>query len=108
MDSVTRPPAAVNETVRMYAPGSPERASLEKRLVAMAGERIDLGCYQRGPNGAKLWMDLRCGRWCDSSLDTAVEQVDRLLEGGARVGFADDLAAAPAERFTEGGIPCQP
>jgi len=28
----------------MYAPGSPERASLEKRLVSMAGERIDLPC----------------------------------------------------------------
>ncbi|MFN8147706.1 MAG: L-glutamate gamma-semialdehyde dehydrogenase [Candidatus Nanopelagicales bacterium] len=44
MDSVTRPPVATNETVRMYAPGSPERASLEKRLVAMAGERLDLPC----------------------------------------------------------------
>src|SRR5690606_10122657 len=44
MDSVTRPPVATNETVRMYAPGSPERTSLEKRLVAMAGERIDLPC----------------------------------------------------------------
>ncbi len=44
MDSVTRPPVATNEVVRMYAPGSPERASLEKRLVAMAGERIDLPC----------------------------------------------------------------
>ncbi|MFN8156100.1 MAG: L-glutamate gamma-semialdehyde dehydrogenase [Candidatus Nanopelagicales bacterium] len=44
MDSVTRPPAPTNEPVRMYAPGSPERASLEKRLVAMAGERIDLPC----------------------------------------------------------------
>ena len=44
MDSVTRPPAPTNEVVRMYAPGSPERASLERRLVAMAGERIDLPC----------------------------------------------------------------
>ncbi len=44
MDSVTRPPAPTNEVVRMYAPGSPERASLEKRLVSMAGERIDLPC----------------------------------------------------------------
>ncbi len=44
MDSVTRPPAPTNEVVRMYAPGSPERASLEKRLVSMAGERLDLPC----------------------------------------------------------------
>ena len=44
MDSVTRPPAPTNEVVRLYAPGSPERASLEKRLVSMAGERLDLPC----------------------------------------------------------------
>ncbi len=39
MDAVTRVPVPINETVRMYAPGSPERASLEKRLVELAGEK---------------------------------------------------------------------
>jgi 1-pyrroline-5-carboxylate dehydrogenase len=42
MDAVTRTPVAVNETVRMYAPGSAERASLEKRVTELAGQRIDL------------------------------------------------------------------
>ena len=33
-------PPAVNEPVRTYAPGSPERADLHRRLAEMAGERI--------------------------------------------------------------------
>ncbi|MEN3356350.1 MAG: 1-pyrroline-5-carboxylate dehydrogenase, partial [Mycobacteriales bacterium] len=42
MDAVTHPPAPVNEPVRSYAPGSPERASLEARLKELAGERAEL------------------------------------------------------------------
>ncbi|HYD54544.1 MAG TPA: aldehyde dehydrogenase family protein, partial [Gemmatimonadaceae bacterium] len=37
-----RVPAAVNEPVRGYAPGSPERESLKRRLDEMAKERIDI------------------------------------------------------------------
>ncbi len=37
-----RVPHPVNEPVRPYAPGSPEKASLRKRLAAMAKERIDV------------------------------------------------------------------
>ncbi|MBA2687876.1 MAG: L-glutamate gamma-semialdehyde dehydrogenase [Gemmatimonadaceae bacterium] len=35
-------PAPVNEPVRSYAPGSPERAALKDRLKSMAGERVDI------------------------------------------------------------------
>src|SRR5688500_13709491 len=35
-------PRAVNEPVRSYAPGSPERAELKARLASMAGERVDV------------------------------------------------------------------
>jgi 1-pyrroline-5-carboxylate dehydrogenase len=35
-------PRPVNEPVRSYAPGSPERASLKARLEAMAGETIEI------------------------------------------------------------------
>jgi len=42
MDAVTTVPLPVNEPVRSYAPGSPERASLERRLDELAGERPDL------------------------------------------------------------------
>ncbi|HEY7538092.1 MAG TPA: aldehyde dehydrogenase family protein, partial [Gaiellaceae bacterium] len=37
-----RPPPPRNEPVRDYAPGSPERASLERRLEQMRGERIEI------------------------------------------------------------------
>src|SRR5262245_50818447 len=42
LNAVARVPAAVNEPVRAYAPGSPERAELKARLTAMAGERIEI------------------------------------------------------------------
>ena len=37
---IFRLPPAVNEPVRSYAPGSPERAELQLRLEQMAGERL--------------------------------------------------------------------
>jgi 1-pyrroline-5-carboxylate dehydrogenase len=37
---IFRPPAAANEPIRSYAPGSPERAELQRRLAEMSGERI--------------------------------------------------------------------
>jgi 1-pyrroline-5-carboxylate dehydrogenase len=39
---IFRPPPAANEPVRDYAPGSPERESLQRRLREMAGERLDI------------------------------------------------------------------
>ncbi|MFN2399172.1 MAG: L-glutamate gamma-semialdehyde dehydrogenase [Gemmatimonadaceae bacterium] len=35
-------PKPVNDPVRSYAPGTPEKADLKARLAAMAGERIDI------------------------------------------------------------------
>jgi 1-pyrroline-5-carboxylate dehydrogenase len=37
-----RVPPPVNEPIRAYAPGSPEKASLKARLIQMAGERADI------------------------------------------------------------------
>jgi len=37
-----RVPPPVNEPIRSYAPGSPERASLKARLKAMAGDKVDM------------------------------------------------------------------
>ncbi len=42
MDAVFAVPEPHNEPVRGYAPGTPERASLQRRLGEMAGERVDL------------------------------------------------------------------
>jgi 1-pyrroline-5-carboxylate dehydrogenase len=40
--AVRRVPPAVNEPVKSYAPGTPERAELKARLASMATERIDI------------------------------------------------------------------
>ena len=42
MDAVTVVPEPRNEPVRRYAPGSPERASLEQRLAGLAADRVEL------------------------------------------------------------------
>src|SRR2546430_16219539 len=42
MDAVTVVPEPRNEPVRRYGPGSPERASLERRLAELAAERVEL------------------------------------------------------------------
>jgi 1-pyrroline-5-carboxylate dehydrogenase len=39
---IFRPPTAVNEPARDYAPGSPERESLRVRLEQMKGERLEI------------------------------------------------------------------
>ena len=39
---ISRPPTPANEPVKDYAPGSPERAELQRRLAEMAGERMAL------------------------------------------------------------------
>jgi 1-pyrroline-5-carboxylate dehydrogenase len=41
-NGVRRVPAPVNEPIRSYPPGAPERASLKARLDAMANERIEI------------------------------------------------------------------
>ncbi|MEO8217966.1 MAG: L-glutamate gamma-semialdehyde dehydrogenase [Acidobacteriota bacterium] len=41
-NGVVRVPVPVNEPVRNYAPGSPERASLKSRLNEMLGEQVDM------------------------------------------------------------------
>ncbi len=45
---IFRPPPATNEAARSYAPGSPERASLQKRLADMSRERPDIPCVIAG------------------------------------------------------------
>jgi 1-pyrroline-5-carboxylate dehydrogenase len=42
MSESARVPRPVNELIKSYAPGSPERVELKGRLAAMAGERADI------------------------------------------------------------------
>ena len=39
---ISRPPTPTNEPVKDYAPGSPERAELQRRLAEMESERMEL------------------------------------------------------------------
>ena len=48
MDGLFTPPPPQNEPVKGYAPGSPERKSLEQVLTAMAGEEQELGAVIDG------------------------------------------------------------
>jgi 1-pyrroline-5-carboxylate dehydrogenase len=58
VDAVTAVPVPINEPVHAYAPGSPERASLEKRLGELGADRLDLtitvGGKQRPAGGAPI------------------------------------------------------
>ena len=86
MDAVTRPPVAVNEPIRMYAPGSPERASLERRVAELAAETAELTCtiggVQRMGGGERI----------DVVQPHARHQVLGTLHGATR----DDATAAMA------------
>jgi 1-pyrroline-5-carboxylate dehydrogenase len=42
LNAVRRVPTPVNEPIKSYAPGSPERQELKARLASMAGERIEI------------------------------------------------------------------
>jgi 1-pyrroline-5-carboxylate dehydrogenase len=42
LNAVRQVPTPINEPVKPYAPGSPERAELKARLASMAGERIHI------------------------------------------------------------------
>jgi 1-pyrroline-5-carboxylate dehydrogenase len=58
MDAITSPPAPSNETVRSYAPGSPERASLTAALSDLGATTTELtmtvGGAQRMAGGARF------------------------------------------------------
>lgn len=47
-NGVRQLPPTVNEPIRAYAPGSPERSSLQARLKAMEGERPDIAVVVHG------------------------------------------------------------
>ncbi len=58
MDSIAKVPAPVNEPVKSYAPGSPERAEVESRLAELSGQQVELtmtiGGEQRPGGGEEM------------------------------------------------------
>jgi 1-pyrroline-5-carboxylate dehydrogenase len=85
---IFRPPPVENEPVRAYAPGSPERASLRRRLEQMRGERLEIPLVIGG-------RDVRTGRTLEAVEPHARERVlaDVHQGGGAEVQQAIDAAA---------------
>ncbi|MGH7904465.1 MAG: aldehyde dehydrogenase family protein, partial [Candidatus Dormibacteraceae bacterium] len=82
-----RPPRPVNEPVRSYAPGSPEREALRARLEAMQSERIEIASVIGG-------REVRTGRLMPSVMPHRRDHVlaDVHMAGGADVEKA--IAAA--------------
>jgi len=84
MDAVTNVPFPENEPIRTYAPGSPERASLEQKIKELAGERAELtmtvGGQQRHGGGEPV--------------DVVQPHRHRHVLGTLRNATNDDVAAA--------------
>ena len=76
-------PTPVNEPVRDYAPGSPERASLKKRLDELSGQRIEIPMIIGG-------REVRTGKTAES----VMPHDHRHVLADFHVGGADEVAAA--------------
>ncbi|WP_203336137.1 L-glutamate gamma-semialdehyde dehydrogenase [Nocardioides limicola] len=90
MDAVTHVPAPVNETIRDYAPGSPERAGLEVELKRLAATQVTLtatiGGEQRVCSGPAI----------DVVQPHNHQHVLGVLHGATRADAEDAIAAAAA------------
>jgi 1-pyrroline-5-carboxylate dehydrogenase len=83
-----RVPPPLNEPIKSYGPGSPERAELKARLKAMAGERIEIplvigGKPVRGAETAKAVMPHDHGHVLADWHKASKEQVAQAIEAAA-------------------------
>jgi 1-pyrroline-5-carboxylate dehydrogenase len=85
-----RIPPPVNEAVRPYAPGTPERASLKARLATLAGEQIDIPLVIGGH-------DIRTG---DTAASVMPHNHRHTLANYHRAGPSQVLQAVEAARTT--------
>jgi 1-pyrroline-5-carboxylate dehydrogenase len=104
-DAVTNVPVPVNEPIRSYAPGSPERAVLENRVKELAGERAELTMAIAGEHrmGAGERVDVvqphnhrhvlgQLGTVTDQDVAAAIEAARQAAPGWRELSF-DDRAA---------------
>jgi 1-pyrroline-5-carboxylate dehydrogenase len=104
-DAVTNVPFPVNEPIRSYAPGSPERAVLENRVKELAGERAELTMAIGGEHrmGAGERVDVvqphnyrhvlgQLGTVTDQDVAAAIEAARQAAPGWRELSF-DDRAA---------------
>jgi 1-pyrroline-5-carboxylate dehydrogenase len=104
-DAITNVPLPVNEPIRSYAPGSPERAVLENRVKELAGERAELTMSIGGEHrmGAGERVDVvqphnhrhvlgQLGTVTDEDVAAAIEAARQAAPGWRELSF-DDRAA---------------
>lgn len=87
-----RVPAAINEPIKAYAPGSPERTELKARLASMSGERPDIPAIIGG-------REVRAGQKMTVTMPHAHQHVlaDWHLGGAAEAQAGIDAALAARE-----------
>src|SRR5689334_3936629 len=88
-DAVRRVPPAVNEPIKGYGPGSPERAELKARLTTMAAERVDIpiivgGQSIRTGRTAPVVMPFKHGHVLADVHLAAPEHVQQAIEASQR------------------------
>jgi 1-pyrroline-5-carboxylate dehydrogenase len=86
MDAVYTVPEPVNEPVVDYAPGTPQRASLQRRLAELAAERVDL----------TMTIDGRQRMASGDRIDVVQPHRHRHVLGVTAEATPDDVAAAVA------------
>jgi 1-pyrroline-5-carboxylate dehydrogenase len=84
MDAVFTVPEPRNEPVRAYAQGSPERATLRKRLDELAGDRLEL----------TMTIDGRDHRGGGAAINVVEPHQHQHVLGVTREATVDDVAAA--------------
>jgi 1-pyrroline-5-carboxylate dehydrogenase len=104
-DAVTNVPVPMNEPIRHYAPGSPERAALENRIKELASEQAELtmtiGGEQRMGGGDRIDVVQphnhrhvlgQLGSVTDDDVAAAIAAAERAAPGWRELSF-DDRAA---------------
>ncbi|MBD0318552.1 MAG: L-glutamate gamma-semialdehyde dehydrogenase [Thermoleophilia bacterium] len=84
---IFRPPPPVNEPVRGYEPGSPNRESLKRRLEAMMRERVEIPCVIGGE-------DVRTGTTREAVMPHRKEHVLADVHQGGPAEVERAIAAA--------------
>ena len=86
-----RVPPPVNETIKSYAPGSPERASLKARLKTMAAETVDMPMFIGGK-------EIRTGDTANSVMPHDHQHVVGTYHKASEKDVVAAIAAAAAAR----------
>jgi 1-pyrroline-5-carboxylate dehydrogenase len=91
MNGHSQIPIPVNDPVRSYAPGTPERRALKARLASLAGERVDIPLIIGGK-------EVRTGKTCDAVMPHHHEHVLGTWHKAGQAELNAAVAAALAAR----------